>query len=150
MDMNKLTQKSQEALQAAQQKAVEFGHQQLDARHLLLGLIEPAGGLIRRLLERMDVPVDAVTCQPERAQKIVDALGHLFTRAATGERVRAITQESHAALLVAQQFAQHFGYCRVSKWYYSCSGRYLGMLHGWSGTNRCCLKWSSRFRYSVF
>ena len=61
MDTNKLTQKSQEALQAAQQKAVEFGHQQLDARHLLLGLIEPADGLIRRLLERMDVPVDAVT-----------------------------------------------------------------------------------------
>ena len=46
MDMNKLTQKSQEALQAAQQKAVEFGHQQLDARHLLLGLIEPADGCL--------------------------------------------------------------------------------------------------------
>jgi ATP-dependent Clp protease ATP-binding subunit ClpB len=61
MDMNKLTQKSQEALQTAQQKAVEFGHQQIDARHLLLGLIEPNDGLVRRLLERRNVPLDAVT-----------------------------------------------------------------------------------------
>ena len=60
MDTNKLTQKSQEALQAAQQKAVEFGHQQIDARHLLLGLVEPTDGLIRGLLERMEVPLDAV------------------------------------------------------------------------------------------
>jgi len=60
MNMNKLTQKSQEALQASQQKAVASGHQQVDARHLLLGLIEPADGLIRRLLERMNVPLDAV------------------------------------------------------------------------------------------
>ena len=60
MDMNKLTQKSQEALQAAQQRAVASGHQQIDAAHLLLGLLEPTDGLIRRLLERMKVPLDAV------------------------------------------------------------------------------------------
>ena len=60
MDMNKLTQKSQEALQAAQQKAVAVGHQQIDAAHLLLGLLEPADSLIRRLLARMTVPLDAV------------------------------------------------------------------------------------------
>ena len=60
MDMNKLTQKSQEALQTAQQKAVELGHQQVDPRHLVLGLVEPADGLVRRLLQRMEVPVDAV------------------------------------------------------------------------------------------
>ncbi|MCB9879881.1 MAG: ATP-dependent chaperone ClpB [Planctomycetes bacterium] len=60
MDMNKLTEKSQEALQAAQQKAVAFGHQQVDPRHLTLGLIEPADGLVRRLLQKMNVPVDAL------------------------------------------------------------------------------------------
>ena len=40
MDMNKLTEKSQEVLQAAQQKAVAFGHQQVDPRHLMLVAIE--------------------------------------------------------------------------------------------------------------
>ncbi|MFT4515892.1 MAG: ATP-dependent Clp protease ATP-binding subunit ClpB, partial [Planctomycetota bacterium] len=60
MDMQKLTQKSQEAVQAAQQKAIEHGHQQVDPRHLMLGLVEPADGLVRSLLQRMNVPLDAV------------------------------------------------------------------------------------------
>ena len=60
MDMQKLTQKSQEAVQAAQQKAIEFGHQQVDPRHLMLGLAEPADGLVRSLLQRMSVPLDAL------------------------------------------------------------------------------------------
>jgi len=61
MDMQKLTQKSQEAVQAAQQQAVEYGHQQVEPRHLMLGLIAPADGLVRSLLQRMNVPIDAVT-----------------------------------------------------------------------------------------
>ena len=102
MDMNKLTQKSQEALQAAQQKAVEFGHQQLDARHLLLGLIEPADGLIRRLLERMDVPVDAVTggLQAElRKQPKVSGAGYQPDKI-------FLTPELAQALQLAEQKAQ--------------------------------------------
>ncbi|MCA8974595.1 MAG: AAA family ATPase, partial [Planctomycetes bacterium] len=60
MDTQKLTQKSQEALQLAQTKAVAFGHQQIDVAHLLLALVEPADGLIQRLLQRMQVPIDAL------------------------------------------------------------------------------------------
>ena len=58
MDMQKLTQKSQEALQQAQGKAVEFGHQQVGTEHLLLALLEGQDGLVPRLLQRMDVPPD--------------------------------------------------------------------------------------------
>ena len=60
MDMQKLTQKSQEAVQAAQQQAIEHGHQQVEPRHLLLGLVTPADGLVRSLLQRMNVPLDAL------------------------------------------------------------------------------------------
>ncbi|MEC7723940.1 MAG: Clp protease N-terminal domain-containing protein, partial [Planctomycetota bacterium] len=60
MDANKLTQKSQEALQAAQQQAIAAGHPQVEAGHVLLALLEPADGLIRRLLERMDAPIEPV------------------------------------------------------------------------------------------
>ena len=60
MDMNTLTQKSQEALQAAQTKALRYGHQEVDGEHLLLALLEQAGGLIPRLMERMEVPVAAL------------------------------------------------------------------------------------------
>ena len=52
--MNKLTQKSQEAVQDAQAKAVRFGHQEIDGEHLLLALLED-GGLVPRLLEKMGV-----------------------------------------------------------------------------------------------
>jgi ATP-dependent Clp protease ATP-binding subunit ClpB len=60
MDMQKLTQKSQEAMQAAQSKAVNLGNQQVDTGHLLLALVEQQEGLVPRLLQRMDVPADAL------------------------------------------------------------------------------------------
>ncbi|MCP5467630.1 MAG: AAA family ATPase, partial [Sinobacteraceae bacterium] len=60
MDMNKLTQKSQEALAAAQNKAITFGHQEVDGEHLALALLEQPDGLIGSLFRRMDVPVPNV------------------------------------------------------------------------------------------
>ena len=60
MDMQKLTQKSQEALQQAQQKAVTFGHAQVGCEHVALALVEPSDGLVARLLQRMGVAGDQV------------------------------------------------------------------------------------------
>ncbi len=60
MDMQKLTQKSQEALQQAQQKAVTFGHQQVACEHVALALVEAYDGLVARLLQRMGVAADQV------------------------------------------------------------------------------------------
>jgi len=45
MDMNRLTQKSQEALHDAQTKALRFGHSQVDGEHLLLALLDQPDGL---------------------------------------------------------------------------------------------------------
>ena len=55
MDVNKFTQKSQEALTNAQNTAVRFGHAEMDVEHLLLALIEQADGLVPRLIAKMDV-----------------------------------------------------------------------------------------------
>lgn len=60
MDISKFTVKSQEALQQAQRKAIKYGHQEVDGEHLLLALVEQPEGLIPRLLQRMEVPVEAV------------------------------------------------------------------------------------------
>ena len=58
-DMNKLTQKAQEAVQAAQVKAVRYSHQELDGEHLLLCLMEQEDGLAPKLMERLGVrPAD--------------------------------------------------------------------------------------------
>ncbi|MFI8593945.1 ATP-dependent chaperone ClpB [Microbacterium sp. NPDC078428] len=52
MDLNRLTQKSQEALHDAQTKALRFGHQEVDGEHLLLALLEQSEGLVLPLLTR--------------------------------------------------------------------------------------------------
>jgi len=59
MDIGKFTTKCQEALQAAQTNAINYSHQEVDGEHLLLALAEQADGLVPRLLERMEVPLDA-------------------------------------------------------------------------------------------
>ena len=80
MDVQKFTQKSQEALQLAQTKAVTFGHQQVEPRHLVLALIEPSDGLVRRLLQRAEVPIDSLTRAVEHGlQKQPKVTGPGFT-----------------------------------------------------------------------
>jgi ATP-dependent Clp protease ATP-binding subunit ClpB len=57
MQPEKFTQKSSEALQAAQRLARDHSHQEMDGEHLLLALIGQTESLIPDLLERIGVPV---------------------------------------------------------------------------------------------
>ncbi|MEK5394396.1 ATP-dependent chaperone ClpB [Paenibacillus sp. FSL K6-2859] len=57
MDFNKLTQKLQEAVAAAQSLASDSGHQEIDNLHLLKALLQQQEGLLPRLLQKMNVPV---------------------------------------------------------------------------------------------
>ncbi len=56
MDMNRFTQKSQEAIAEAQNIAIRMNHQAVDGDHLLLALCDQDNGLISRLFLKMDVP----------------------------------------------------------------------------------------------
>ena len=60
MDINRLTEKAQEAVRAAQSEATRQGHQQIDVEHLLLALIEQEGGLTKSILEKSNVDPDLV------------------------------------------------------------------------------------------
>jgi len=60
MDMNRLTQKSQEALHDAQTKALRFGHVEVDGEHLLLALLDQGEGLVAPLLARDGRRLDRV------------------------------------------------------------------------------------------
>jgi ATP-dependent Clp protease ATP-binding subunit ClpB len=60
VDLNRLTQKSQEALHDAQTKALRYGHTEVDGEHLLLALLDQEGGLVPRLLSVADVDADQV------------------------------------------------------------------------------------------
>src|SRR6266496_6312383 len=56
MQLDRLTIKSQEALQEAQRIAQGFSHQEVDGEHLLLAMIGQTDSLIPDLLERIGVP----------------------------------------------------------------------------------------------
>ena len=56
MQLDKLTMKSQEALQEAQRLAREQSHQEMDGEHLLLALLGQAESLVPELLARIGVP----------------------------------------------------------------------------------------------
>jgi ATP-dependent Clp protease ATP-binding subunit ClpB len=58
MDLNKLTEKSQDALRSAQSIAVQNSNNQLDAEHLLAALLRQDQGLVPSLLKRASVPLD--------------------------------------------------------------------------------------------
>jgi ATP-dependent Clp protease ATP-binding subunit ClpB len=60
MDLSKLTQKTQEAVAAAQAEAVRRGHPEVDVEHLLHALIGQEAGLAARLLERSGVALPAL------------------------------------------------------------------------------------------
>ncbi len=53
MDMNRLTQKSQEALHDAQTIALRLGHTEVDGEHLLAALLDQPDGIVPRLIEQM-------------------------------------------------------------------------------------------------
>jgi len=65
MDMNRLTQKSQEALHDAQTKALRFGHNEIDGEHLLLALLDQPDGLAPRLLAQAGANPDRLRGQVE-------------------------------------------------------------------------------------
>lgn len=59
VNFEKATLKVQEAVNQAQTLAATYGHQQIDAEHVLLALLDQSDGLFPHMLQKMDVPVPA-------------------------------------------------------------------------------------------
>jgi len=62
-DINRFTQKSQEATQAAQGLAERNGNSQVEPEHLLLALLEQPEGVVPQVLAKMNVPTGALIQQ---------------------------------------------------------------------------------------
>src|SRR6185436_3163158 len=58
MDINRFTEKLQEAIRSAQSKAVRYGHQQIDVEHLLAALLEQEGGLAPSILAKAGLQLE--------------------------------------------------------------------------------------------
>jgi ATP-dependent Clp protease ATP-binding subunit ClpB len=66
MDINRFTEKAQEALQGAHRRATRLGQQQVDVEHLLAELLEQEPGLALSILRKADVDVGALKRRVER------------------------------------------------------------------------------------
>jgi ATP-dependent Clp protease ATP-binding subunit ClpB len=96
MDINKLTEKLQEALSSAQSKAVRYGHQQVDVEHLLLALLEQDRGLTASILNKANVDVESfrrnVEQELDRAPKVSGPSGETGQVYVTARLNRLLSQ----------------------------------------------------------
>jgi ATP-dependent Clp protease ATP-binding subunit ClpB len=101
MDINRLTEKAQEALRAAQSEATRLGHQQLDVEHLLLALLDQEGGLTRSVLDKTGVDADLVRQRLEtelaRLPKVSSASGGAGEVYITGRLNKVLVQAEDEA-----------------------------------------------------
>ena len=70
MNTEKFTQKSMEAIYAAQQLAIQYQNMQVDQQHLFCALLRTQDGLIPQVLKRMKVDTTRLSdaCEKEIAR----------------------------------------------------------------------------------
>ena len=66
MDINRFTEKAQEAVRAAQTLATRYGNQQIEVEHLLKALLDQQSGLVPSVLTRAGVAVEPLRDAVER------------------------------------------------------------------------------------
>jgi ATP-dependent Clp protease ATP-binding subunit ClpB len=102
MDLNKFTEKSQNALVEAQNIATRNQHQAVDVEHLLLALLEQEGGLVPSLFERARVAPDLLKT---KVQEELNRVPRVSGSDTTGQGVY-VTQRLNRLLVHAQDHAR--------------------------------------------
>lgn len=118
MNLNKLTQRSLEALQSAQSLAIQHNHQQVDQEHLLLALLQQENSLLMQLLRRMGREEGIISSLEQALQKIPGVMG-------TGREADKvyITPQLDKALVAAEKQAAH-----MKDDYISVEHLFLGLM----------------------
>ncbi len=123
MNFNNYTQKSIEAVQSAQQLAVQNSHQQMEQVHLLLALLRQEGGLIPQLLKKMDVTVESLEAAAEAELRKIPGV-----RTSQAMDSFYVSADVQAAFNAAEQLAQ-----TMKDEYVSVEHLFLGLLEAARG-----------------
>ncbi|GAB7022464.1 ATP-dependent chaperone ClpB [Salidesulfovibrio brasiliensis] len=102
MDPNKFTKKTQEAVSEAQNLAIRFGHQQIDAEHLLYALATQDSGLVPQILSKLGVDAQAYTGAIEAE---INKLPKVSGPGARPDQI-VVTQRLQKALVEAEENAK--------------------------------------------
>jgi ATP-dependent Clp protease ATP-binding subunit ClpB len=101
MNLNNFTIKSQEAVQQAQQMAMEGGQQAIETGHLLKALIETDENVISFLLKKLNA-------NPQRVEQAVDAIIKSYPKV-SGANAQYLSAAANQTLTKAQSFLKEFG-----------------------------------------
>ena len=118
MNFNNYTQKSIEAVQSAQQLAVQNSHQQMEQVHLLLALLQQEGGLTPQLLKKMGVTVESLEAAAEAELRKIPGV-----RTSQAMDSFYVSADVQAAFNAAEQQAQ-----TMKDEYVSVEHLFLGLL----------------------
>jgi ATP-dependent Clp protease ATP-binding subunit ClpB len=125
MDLNKFTEKAQEALQEAQKVAARNQHQAVDVEHLALALLEQENGLAGCLFEKARIPLDAFKA---RLQEELDRQPRVSGDSTSGNGLQ-ITQRLNQLLVKGADEAK-----RLRDEYVSVEHLMLAMFDEGAGT----------------
>ena len=116
LPLNKFTMKSQEALQKAAELAGELQHQQVDAEHVIMGLLQDKAGVVPAILERLSVSPEALSaaCEGELEKKprvegqapfLSQATSKILSQAvkAAGQMKDEFASQEHILLVLYQE-----------------------------------------------
>ena len=127
MNMNQFTQKTIEAIQRAQQIAIEYGPQSVDQEHVMLALTEDGAALIPQLLGKCGVSADSLRAA------VTEALGRIARISGPGREADKvyISPDLEKALMEAESRAKQM------------KDEYLSVEHVWMGV---CAKPNARVK----
>jgi ATP-dependent Clp protease ATP-binding subunit ClpB len=108
MDFNRMTEKLQEGIRAAQSKAVRYSHQQIDVEHLLAALIEQEAGLAPSILLKAELNPQGIheklIEELDRMPKVSSPTGATDQIYVTGRFQRLITAAEDEAKRLKDEF----------------------------------------------
>lgn len=102
MNIERFTQKSQEALATAQRSAIEMGHTNVDVEHLIRALLLDKNGLIHSLFAKLDAPVSEIEArindELSRRPSVSGDTGHPATITTTMARTLTAAEKTAAKM----------------------------------------------------
>jgi ATP-dependent Clp protease ATP-binding subunit ClpB len=108
MDINRFTQKAQEAISSAQTKAARYSHQQVDVEHLLATLLDQENGLATSILSKSGINVHSfkrrLEQELERMPKVSQGGGAPDQIYITGRLNRLLAQAEEEAKKIKDEY----------------------------------------------
>lgn len=94
-DTNRFTQKSQEAIVAAQNMAESNGHSQVEPEHLLMALLEQKEGVVVQILQKLNIPLSNLIQPLKQELEKIPRMSGAAVQLSISARLRKVLVSAH-------------------------------------------------------